>query len=107
MKASLFGADPNWGRVLATVGARCGSQKYDIAPGEDPSPLLTLVLAPLLAAIAVAMELEVEPDTIRQGLATFSGVDRRFQVRGSVNGRRCSTTKWMAAPTEKMTIGFR
>ena len=31
------------------------------------------------AAIAVALELEVKPDTIREALATFSGVDRRFQ----------------------------
>jgi acetylglutamate kinase len=26
VKAAIFGADPNWGRVLATVGARIGSQ---------------------------------------------------------------------------------
>ena len=29
VKAAVFGADPNWGRVLATVGARCGSQNYE------------------------------------------------------------------------------
>ena len=34
VKAAVFGADPNWGRVLATVGARCGSQKYDLNPGD-------------------------------------------------------------------------
>ncbi|MCX6628653.1 MAG: UDP-N-acetylmuramate--L-alanine ligase [Candidatus Solibacter sp.] len=39
-----------------------------------------------MAAVAVAMELEVNPDTIRQGLATFSGVDRRFQMRGKERG---------------------
>ena len=39
-----------------------------------------------MAAIAVAMELEVKPDTIREALATFSGVDRRFQVRGEERG---------------------
>jgi UDP-N-acetylmuramate--alanine ligase len=39
-----------------------------------------------MAAIAVAMELEVKPDTIREALATFSGVDRRFQVRGREKG---------------------
>ena len=32
VKAALFGADPNWGRVLATVGARAGSQDYPIDP---------------------------------------------------------------------------
>jgi UDP-N-acetylmuramate--alanine ligase len=39
-----------------------------------------------MAAIAVAMELEVAPDTIRDALATFNGVDRRFQVRGVERG---------------------
>jgi len=39
-----------------------------------------------MAAIAVAMELEVKPDVIREALATFSGVDRRFQVRGKERG---------------------
>lgn len=32
VKAAIFGADPNWGRVLATVGARCGSQAHDVDP---------------------------------------------------------------------------
>jgi UDP-N-acetylmuramate--alanine ligase len=39
-----------------------------------------------MAAIAVALELDVKPDTIREGLATFSGVDRRFQKRGEAQG---------------------
>jgi UDP-N-acetylmuramate--alanine ligase len=39
-----------------------------------------------MAAVAVAMELEVRPDAIREALATFSGVDRRFQVRGKERG---------------------
>jgi len=32
------------------------------------------------------MELEVKPDAIREALAAFSGVDRRFQVRGKERG---------------------
>lgn len=32
VKAAVFGADPNWGRVLATVGARAGTQGYAIDP---------------------------------------------------------------------------
>jgi acetylglutamate kinase len=32
VKTALFGADPNWGRVLATVGARAGSQDYPVDP---------------------------------------------------------------------------
>ena len=38
------------------------------------------------AAIAVALELEIAPDVIREGLAKFAGVDRRFQQRGKENG---------------------
>jgi len=32
VKASVFGADPNWGRILATVGSRAGSQGWPIDP---------------------------------------------------------------------------
>src|SRR5207247_2674158 len=39
-----------------------------------------------MAAIAVALELEVKPGVIRDALATFSGVDRRFQLRGTERG---------------------
>jgi UDP-N-acetylmuramate--alanine ligase len=34
------------------------------------------------AAAAVAVELEVEAEVVRQGLAQFTGVDRRFQLKG-------------------------
>jgi acetylglutamate kinase len=32
VKAALFGADPNWGRILSTVGARAGAMGYAIDP---------------------------------------------------------------------------
>jgi UDP-N-acetylmuramate--alanine ligase len=38
------------------------------------------------AAIAVARELDVPLEKIRDGLAAFSGVDRRFQLRGEASG---------------------
>jgi len=38
------------------------------------------------AAIAVGLELEVPLETIRQAIASFSGVDRRFQKRGQARG---------------------
>lgn len=38
------------------------------------------------AAIAVALELHVEPDVIREGLRKFTGVGRRFEVRGVAHG---------------------
>jgi UDP-N-acetylmuramate--alanine ligase len=38
------------------------------------------------AAVAVGVQLGVSPDQIAEGLATFRGVDRRFQIKGTVNG---------------------
>ena len=32
VKAAVFGADPNWGRILATIGARVGSRQYPVDP---------------------------------------------------------------------------
>jgi UDP-N-acetylmuramate--alanine ligase len=38
------------------------------------------------AAIAVGLELEIKLEAIREGIAAFTGVDRRFQIRGEVRG---------------------
>jgi len=38
------------------------------------------------AAVAIALELDIPIETIREALAGFSGVDRRFQVRGTERG---------------------
>ncbi len=35
VKAAMFGGDPNWGRVLSTVGARAGSQHWEIDPADS------------------------------------------------------------------------
>ncbi|MGO9708237.1 MAG: bifunctional ornithine acetyltransferase/N-acetylglutamate synthase, partial [Polyangiaceae bacterium] len=32
VKAAIFGADPNWGRVLAAIGARAGARNYAVDP---------------------------------------------------------------------------
>jgi UDP-N-acetylmuramate--alanine ligase len=39
-----------------------------------------------IAAIAVARELDIGLETIRKALREFSGVQRRFQIKGEVNG---------------------
>ena len=38
------------------------------------------------AAVAVGLELDVPVESIREALAAFSGVDRRFQIRGEQRG---------------------
>lgn len=44
VKAAIFGADPNWGRVLATVGARAGSQRYPVDPHRATVTIQGLVV---------------------------------------------------------------
>ncbi len=39
-----------------------------------------------LAAVAVGLDLELPFEAIQRGLSSFSGVDRRFEVRGEANG---------------------
>jgi UDP-N-acetylmuramate--alanine ligase len=39
-----------------------------------------------MAAILVGLELDLPVETIRDGLAQFSGVERRFQIRGEAGG---------------------
>jgi acetylglutamate kinase len=34
VKAAIFGADPNWGRVLSSIGARAGTAGYAIEPAD-------------------------------------------------------------------------
>jgi UDP-N-acetylmuramate--alanine ligase len=38
------------------------------------------------AAVAVGLQLGIAPDKIAEGLETFRGVDRRFQIKGKVRG---------------------
>lgn len=38
------------------------------------------------AAVAVGLELDIPLETIREGLASFTGVDRRFQIKGTERG---------------------
>ena len=44
-----------------------------------------------LAAIAVAMELEIKPESIQKALSQFRGVDRRFQKYGKVAAKEGGT----------------
>jgi len=38
------------------------------------------------AAAAVALYLNIPPDSVREGLEKFAGVGRRFEIKGTVNG---------------------
>ena len=60
--------------------------------GEDlgkfvlPSPPGVHNVRNAAAAVAVGLYLDVPPDLIREGLESFTGVGRRFEIKGVVNG---------------------
>jgi acetylglutamate kinase len=83
VKAAVFGADPNWGRVLATVGARAGSQGYPVDPSSarvriqglcvydgEPQPFDAAVLKARMREPEVRVEVELgagEASTVAWG----------------------------------------
>jgi len=81
----------------ASVSARdlevapAGSSYTATLDGRSLGPVSVAVpgvhnVANSLAAVAVGLDLDVPFDAIRAGLASFTGVDRRFQVRGEAGG---------------------
>ena len=68
-----------------------GSTYTATVGGEAQGPITLHVpgahnVANSLAAVAVGTDLGVSFDAIREGLRTFTGVDRRFQLRGEAKG---------------------
>jgi UDP-N-acetylmuramate--alanine ligase len=96
---------PRVERRVLTYGlspqARVSARDLDIGPmsstftatldGEPLGPVTVAVpgahnVANSLAAVAVGLDLGVPFEAIRAGLESFTGVDRRFQVRGEAGG---------------------
>ncbi len=89
VKAAIFGADPNWGRILATVGARAGSQSYAVDPHrasvaiqgmpvfERGEPVLSdaPALRAKMRAPEVRVEVKLDGATRDPGSATAWGCD--------------------------------
>jgi len=80
--------------ALQIVDAECGAfesrftvqgRRQDLGKFHLRVPGMHNVLN-ATAAIAVGLELDIPLDTIRQGLAAYTGVDRRFQTRGQARG---------------------
>jgi len=77
-------------------------------PGRDPLPIrLNLPgrhnVLNALAAVAVALELDVEDAALIRAMAEFSGIDRRFQVLGTITtaaGRVTFVDDYGHHPTE-------
>lgn len=78
---------PESGTAAAPVRSR-----FEIVDGSRVLGPFTLQVPGLhnvlnaTAAVAIGVQLEIEEAAIIQGLRSFRGVDRRFQIRGVVNG---------------------
>jgi UDP-N-acetylmuramate--alanine ligase len=77
-------------RMLPPV-PECLSRFEVVADGEVLGPFELHVpgkhnVLNATAAVAIATQLEVKPETIAQGLKSFRGVDRRFQIKGCESG---------------------
>jgi UDP-N-acetylmuramate--alanine ligase len=73
-------------------GPRVCRTRFEVAAdGEVYGPLELQVpgihnVLNATAAVAIATRLEIAPDAIAEGLKSFRGVDRRFQVKGCTRG---------------------
>ncbi len=72
-------------QVTWTGGGPAGRARRSLGGFELTVPGLHNVYN-ALAATAVGLELDLPPDTIRQALREFSGVERRFQLIGEAAG---------------------
>ena len=87
-----FGLSPDAGVKAHDVRIDAAGSSYEVAAYGTALGTLTLAVPGAhnvgnsLAAVAVGLEFGVTFDAIRAGLASFTGVDRRFQVRGEAGG---------------------
>jgi UDP-N-acetylmuramate--alanine ligase len=79
-------------RILPGGGDRVCRSRFEVAAGGDVYGPLELHVPGMhnvlnaTAAVAIAAQLEIRPEAVAAGLASFRGVDRRFQTRGCVRG---------------------
>ena len=75
VKAAIFGADPNWGRILATVGARAGSQHYPVDPHRATVAIqgITVFAGSPILADARALRTAMRAPEVRVAVALAAG----------------------------------
>lgn len=87
-----YGLSPNAQLSARDVRLGPGGASYSAARGGQVLGQVELKVPGLhnvlnsLAAVAVALDLEVPFEKVQAGLAEFTGVDRRFQTRGEKGG---------------------
>jgi UDP-N-acetylmuramate--alanine ligase len=84
-------ADADFRLVMLAAKPECHAQFEVVTRGVTLGPFELHVpgrhnVLNATAAVAVGLQLGIEPEQIAAGLATFRGVNRRFQTVGVVNG---------------------
>lgn len=82
-QADLVIRDARFGHLASQFRLELRGQ--DLGEFEVPLPGVHNVLN-ATATVAVGLELQLKPEQIAAGLKTFTGVDRRFQIRGEAAG---------------------
>ena len=77
-------SDKGYGRFTVVRSANCGV--YDEKERVELSVPGAHNVSNALASIAVADFLKVDKDSVSEGFKAFHGADRRFQIKGEVNG---------------------
>ena len=87
-----YGISPDANLTAKNIKHVRMNSSYDVYLAEEkimsvnlPIPGLHMVVNSL-AAIAIALELDIKPEVIAKGLNLFSGVKRRLEVIGEVDG---------------------
>ena len=82
-QAHVSARDLDVGPLGSTYTATVGGEPLGPSRSRCPAPTTS---SNSLAAVAVGLDLGVAFDAIQAGLESFTGVDRRFQVRGEAGG---------------------
>jgi UDP-N-acetylmuramate--alanine ligase len=87
-----YGLSPQAQVAARDVRLGAAGSSYTVVTGERTLGEIRLAVPGAhnvlnsLAAVAVGLDLGIAFDSIRSGLESFTGVDRRFQVRGEAGG---------------------
>jgi UDP-N-acetylmuramate--alanine ligase len=83
VEADVHGDDPRYEGARSSCAVRAGGRELGRLSVPIPG---AHNLSNALAAVAVALELDIAPETIFGALATFRNAHRRFEVRGERRG---------------------
>ena len=120
VKAAIFGADPNWGRVLSTIGARAATCGYDVDPSRATVAIQSIPVfrgEPLAAdtnllrarmrepEVVIEVDLDLDGGAGAKGKATAWGCDLSYdyvKINADYSSMIVSTDTGAVAKDDKL-----